>query len=314
MSEKNTKHKLLFSERVKQSYNRGDISVWLMMFPAILMLVVVSVYPFIWIFKYVAYDYNGFVAYFVGFDNFKRVLTDTQFWGSVVHTFEYAILKLVFILPLALAAAVLLSQKLRGSSLFRGIFFLPTVISAAIYSMIFYFIFASYNGVLNGMLNAIGLIDSPIDWLGNPKIAMISVVIVAIWGGYGNYMILFISGLAGIPEDIYESSKIDGANAIQTFFKITLPMLGPMLKIILMLAITTSLKDYESILVMTGGGPNDRTQVMFSYIYQLTFGSDVNSSSVQIGYGAVLSIVAAIIIAIITVIYLKISKKLDDVY
>ena len=87
-----------------------------------------------------------------------------------------------------------------------------------------------------------------------------------------------------------------------------------MLKIILMLAITTSLKDYESILVMTGGGPNDRTQVMFSYIYQLTFGSDVNSSSVQIGYGAVLSIVAAIIIAIITVIYLKISKKLDDVY
>ena len=124
MSEKNIKHKLLFSERVKQSYNRGDISVWLMMFPAILMLVVVSVYPFIWIFKYVAYDYNGFVAYFVGFDNFKRVLTDTQFWGSVVHTFEYAILKLVFILPLALASSGIVESEIKGKQLFSRDFFL----------------------------------------------------------------------------------------------------------------------------------------------------------------------------------------------
>ena len=164
------------------------------------------------------------------------------------------------------------------------------------------------------MLKAIGLIHSPIDWLGNPKVAMMSVIIVAVWGGYGNYMILFLSGLAGIPEDVYESSKIDGANEIQTFFKITLPMLGPMLKVILMLAITTALKDYEAILVMTGGGPNGRTEVMFSYIYQLTFGSDSNGGNVQIGYSAMLSIVAAIIIGIVTVIYLRISKKLDDVY
>lgn len=314
MSEKKIKPKLTFSEKMKRSYNNGDITVWFMMFPAILMLIVVSIYPFCWIFKYVAYDYNGFVAYFTGLDNFKRVLSDTQFWSSVVHTFEYAFLKLIFIIPIALIIAVLLSNKLRGSSVFRGIFFLPTVISAAIYSMIFYFIFAAYNGVLNGMLKAVGLISSPIDWLGNPKIAMFSVVIVAIWGGYGNYMILFLSGLAGIPEDVYESSKIDGANEIQTFFQITLPMLGPMLKVILMLAITTALKDYEAILVMTGGGPNGRTEVMFSYIYQLTFGSDVNASGIQIGYGAVLSIVAAIIVGVITVIYLTVSKKLDDIY
>lgn len=314
MSEIKLKPKLTFFERLKKINDHGDISVWLMMFPAILMLVVVSIYPFCWIFKYVAYEYDGFVAYYTGLDNFKRVFTDTLFWGSVMHTFEYAILKLIFIIPLALVVAVLLNQKLRGRSLFRGIFFLPTVISAAVYSLIFYFIFASYNGVLNGMLKALGLINSPIDWLGNSKIAMISVVIVAIWGGYGNYMILFLSGLSSISEEVYESSKIDGANEIQTFFRITLPMLGPMLKVILMLAITTALKDYEAIMVLTGGGPNNRTQVMFSYIFQLTFGSDSNATAVQIGYGAVLSIVAAIIIGIITVIYLSISKKLDDIY
>jgi ABC-type sugar transport systems, permease components len=303
-----------FMQKIKEKMGNGDISVWFMMLPSILMLIIVSIYPFVWIFRYVAYEYDGFVAYYTGLDNIKRAFSDTLFWNSVVHTFEYALLKLAFTLPLALIAAVVLNQKLRGSNLFRGIFFLPTVISAAVYSLIFYFIFASYNGVLNGMLKAIGLIKAPVDWLGNPAIAMFAVVIVAIWGGYGNYMILFISGLASIPDDVYESSKIDGANAIQTFFKITLPMLGPMLKVILMLAITTALKDYESILVLTGGGPNNRTSVMFSYIYQLSFGSDSNSTAVQIGYGAVLSIIAAIIIGIVTVIYLRASKKLDDVY
>lgn len=314
MSENKVRAKLTFSENMKQHHDNGDFSVWIMMFPAILMLIVVSIYPFCWIFRYVAYDYNGFVAYYTGLDNFKRVFTDNQFWTSVVHTFEYAGLKLIFTVPLSLIVAVLLNQKLRGSSFFRGVFFLPTVISSAIYGLIFYFIYASYNGVLNGMLKVVGLIKSPIDWLGNPKIAMLSIVIVAIWGGFGNYMILFIAGLTSIPDDVYESSKIDGANGIQTFFRITLPMLGPMLKVILMLAITTALKDYEVILVMTGGGPNGRTNVMFLYIYQLIFGTDINNSSIQIGYGAVLSIVASIIIGIVTGAYLAVSKKLDDVY
>lgn len=314
MSEIKLRPKMSFAERMKRRYKDGDISVWFMMFPAILMLVVVSIYPFIWIFKYVFYDYNGFVAYFIGLDNFKRAFRDTLFWDSVIHTFEYATLKLIFTIPLALGIAVMLTKKLRGRSLFRGIFFLPTVISSAVYSLIFYFIYAAYNGVLNGILRAIGLIKMPIDWLGDPKIAMISVVIVAIWGGYGNYMVLFLSGLSSISEDVYESAKIDGANEIQTFFRITLPMLGPMLKVILMLAITTALKDYESIIVMTGGGPNNRTQVMFSYIFQMSFGSANVDSQIQIGYGAVLSIIAALIIGVITVIYLRVSKKMDDVY
>lgn len=292
----------------------GDIAVWVMLFPAILMLIVVSIYPFAWILKYVFYDYNGFVAYYSGLDNFKHMFRDTIFWESVKHTFEYAILKLVFTIPLSLIVAVILIRQIRGSSLFRGIFFMPTIISSAVYSLIFYFIFASYNGVLNGFLKAIGIINQPVNWLGNSKIAMYSVVIVAIWGGFGNYMILFLSGLSSISEDVYESCKIDGANAIQTFWYITIPMLGPMMKVILMLAITNALKDYQSILVLTGGGPNNRTHVMFSYIFQITFGGDASGSNLQIGYGAVLSIMAAIIVGVITAIYLKASKKMDDVY
>lgn len=287
--------------------------MWLMLTPTIFFILVVSVYPFTWLIRYVFYDYNGFKAYYVGLDNFKRVFTDTIYWNSVLHTFEYAGLKLLFVLPLSLVTAVLLQRKRFGSGLFQGIYFLPTVISSAVYSLIWYFIFATYNGVLNGYLQAANIIGAPIDWLGSKKTAMIAVVIVAVWGAFGNYMILLISGLTGISSDVYESAQIDGANGIQTFFRITLPMLGPVLKVVIMLAVTTAFKDYQSILVLTGGGPNNRTHVMFSYIFQMVFGSSSATGQLQIGYGSVLSIISALIVGMVTIIYLQFSKKMDEI-
>lgn len=307
------KTKKTFRQQLKKSWDNGDIPMWLMLFPTIFFILVMSVYPFAWLIRYVFYDYNGFKSYFVGLANFQRLTTDTIYWSSVLHTFEYAILKLLFVLPLSLITAVLLQRKRFGSGLIQGIYFLPTVISSAVYSLIWYFIFATYNGVLNAFLQTLGIINAPIDWLGSSKTAMIAVVIVAVWGAFGNYMILLISGLTGIPSDVYESAQIDGANGVQTFFKITLPMLGPVLKVVIMLAITTAFKDYQSILVLTGGGPNNRTHVMFSYIFQMVFGTSNSSSSLQIGYGSVLSIVSAFIVGLVTIIYLRFSRKMDEI-
>lgn len=298
---------------INRKRKKGDIVMWLMLAPTIFFVLVMSVYPFLWLIRYVFYDYNGFKAYYVGLDNFKRVFRDGIYWNSVIHTFEYAALKLLFVLPLSMITAVLLQRKRFGSSLFQGIYFLPTVISSAVYSLIWYFIFATYNGVLNGYLEWAGVISKPVDWLGDEKTAMIAVVIVAVWGAFGNYMILLISGLTGISTDVYESAQIDGANGVQTFFKITLPMLGPVLKVVVMLAITTAFKDYQSILVLTGGGPNNRTHVMFSYIFQMVFGTANSASQLQIGYGSVLSIVSALIVGGVTVIYLHFSKKMDEI-
>ena len=303
-------NKLSFRDRIARANSRGDFAAVFMMLPAVILLVVMSIYPFFWLFRYICYDYNGFNAYFTGARNFMRMLEDETFWRSVLHTFEYAGLKLLFVIPLSLLLAVLLNQKLTGSSIYRGIYFMPTVISSAIYSLIFGFIFAVYNGVLNASLQKMGLIQAPIDWLGDPSIVMLSIVIVAVWGGFGNYMIYFISGMSSIPEEIYESSRIDGANGVQTFFHITLPMLSPVLKVILMLAITTAFKDCQSILVLTDGGPNNRSHVMFSYIYKLIFSS---STTPQIGCATMLSVVAALIIGIVTAIYMFVARKLDDV-
>lgn len=299
---------------LRKKWNNGDIVKWLMLSPALFFLFVCSVYPFLWVIKYVFYDYNGFKAYYIGFRNFTRAFQDKIFWNSVLHTFEYAALKLLFVLPLSLITAVLLQKRRFGSSFFQTIFFLPTVISSAVYSLIWYFIFAAYNGILNGYLQMSHITRTPIDWLGSSKTAMFAVVIVAVWGAFGNYMILLISGLAGISADIYESAQIDGAGGMQMFFRITLPMLGPVLKVVVLLAITTAFKDYQSILVLTAGGPNNRTHVMFSYIFQMVFGTANSTGQLQIGYGAVLSVISAVIVGAITLIYLKFSKKMDEIY
>jgi raffinose/stachyose/melibiose transport system permease protein len=190
---------------------------------------------------------------------------------------------------------------------------MPTIVSSSISGMIFAFIFATKNGIVNEVLLNLHLISSPIKWLTGQNWVMVAVTILAIWGGLGNYMLYFTTGMNSISEDVYESAKIDGANAVQTFFKITLPMLSPVLKVVLMLAITGAFKDYEAIMVLSKGGPGNRSMVMFLYIYNLIFGTANSTTQAQIGYGALLSVVAAVIVGFVTAIYLFVSRKLDEV-
>lgn len=290
----------------------GGLASVLMLAPSVIFLAVCSFYPFMWIFRYICYNYNGFKATYTGARNFTRMLSDATFWNSVGVTFEYAFYKLIFIIPIALLMAVLLNQKLRGSAFFRGVYFMPTVIATSISGMIFTFIFATGNGILNAVLQNLGLIGMPVGWLTNQHVVMAAVTILSVWAGFGNYMLYFVTGMTSIPEDVYESAKIDGANGVQTFFKITLPMLAPVLKVVLMLAITGAFKDYEAIMVLTNGGPGNRTMVMFLYIYRMIFATS-NGAQAQIGYGALLSLVAAVIVGAVTIIYQTAAKKLDDV-
>ena len=290
----------------------GGLAATLMLAPSVVFLAVCSFYPFMWIFRYVCYNYNGFKATYTGARNFTRMLNDAAFWNTIGNTFEYAALKLVFISPIALLMAVLLNQKLRGSSFFRGVYFMPTVIATSISGMIFTFIFATGNGILNGLLQNLGVITKPIGWLTDQSVVMLAITILSVWAGFGNYMLYFVTGMTGISEDVYESAKIDGANGVQTFFKITLPMLSPVLKVVLMLAITGAFKDYEAIMVLTNGGPGNRSMVMFLYIYKLIFATQAGTQA-QIGYGALLSLAAAVIVGAVTIIYQIAAKKLDDV-
>ncbi|WP_152404213.1 carbohydrate ABC transporter permease [Paenibacillus cellulositrophicus] len=291
----------------------GENSLFL--FPSIILTAVLGIYPLFWMLRYMFYDYAGYgEALFVGLDNFRRLMRDGLFWESVGNTFMFAGGKLLLTLPLSLLLAVILNGKLRGGSLLRGIYFMPTVISTAVISVVFYTIFNSYNGMVNTLLVKLHLISQPVDWLG-PKHAMLTVILVAVWGAVGNYMLLFLAGLQSIPQDLYESASIDGANAGRRFLHITLPMLAPVAQMVMMLAIIASLKGYESIMVITEGGPIGKTEVMYLYLYKLLFPVSTGSPvAQQLGYGSAVGFASAAIVGAITGLYFFLSRKMNKVY
>ena len=288
---------------------------YLMLLPNVIMFLIFTVYPILWAMRYMFYDYKGYgEARFVGLENFERVLTrDTVFWNSVVNTFVYVGGKLIITLPIAFLIAVLVHKSSRKNAVVQSVIFTPTIMSSAVMALIFYLIFNTYNGSVNKILMSAGLIKQNINWLG-VNYAMLTVIIIAVWGAIGNYMVYFIAGLTGISDDIYESAKIDGANETQSLFYITIPMLAPIIKMILMLALVVSFLDMQSILVLTEGGPMNATNVMFLYIYQLFFPVTSGSTVPQeFGYGAAVSVVAALIVGAVTLFYLFLARKLDKV-
>lgn len=286
---------------------------YVFIFPSLFLTLALGIYPLVWAFRYMFYDYQGYgEEKFIGIDNFTRLLRDTEYWHSVYNTLIYAGGKLIIVLPLSLILAVILNRGIRGKVFLRAVYFMPTIISTSVMAIVFFTIFNSYNGLLNQFLLKYGLISKSIDWLG-PDYAMLTVIIMAIWGAIGNYMLLFIAGLQGIPDDLYESASIDGANVVQKFWYITIPMLGPVLQMIVMLAIINSLKGYESIMVMTEGGPFGKTDVMYLYVYKLFFPVSATSPTVQqIGYGSAAGFVTALIVGLITIVYFAMSKRLNQ--
>ncbi|WP_340019890.1 sugar ABC transporter permease [Paenibacillus sp. FSL H3-0457] len=293
----------------------SKIHAYIFIFPSLFLTVVFGIYPLLWALRYMFYDYQGIGSpVFIGLDNFGRILRDGQFWDSVGNTGVYALGKLVVTIPLSLTLAIILNRKWRGRSLFRAIYYLPTIFSASVMAIVFFIIFNSYNGILNQLLLKYHVISESISWLGAEH-AMLTTIIIAIWGAVGNYMLLFIAGLQSIPEELYEAASLDGASEFQKLRNVTIPLLGPVLQMIIMLAITTALKGYESIMVLTEGGPYGKTEVMYLYLFKLLFPVSADTQSLQqLGYGSAVGFTTALIVGAVTLIYFRISKKLNDVY
>lgn len=303
----------------KRRIRRGGISsrtdkiqIGAMMFPSLLFLAVFSIYPILWVLRYMFFDYNGIqVGDFVGLKNFIRVFHDGVYWRSVLNTLVYASGKILLTLPIAFILALILNEGIkRGKGVVRALIFMPTIISTAVVSMMFYYILNEYNGSLNDILMSLHLVKEPVKWLSDH--AMLSAILVAAWGALGNYMIYFLAGLQSIPKEVYESAAVDGANKIQTIIHITIPMLAPVMQMIIMLFITVSFKGYESIMVLTGGGPANATNVMFLHVYRVFF-PDGGADVIQYGYGSAVAFVSAVIVGIITVVYVKWSNKAAEI-
>lgn len=313
----NTNRNTKMTQIKRKRFITENLRSYSLLLPNLILFITFSIYPVCWTLKYVFYRYSGYgssVAKFIGLDNIIRVFQDEVYWKAVINTFKYGGAKILFTIPLAFFLALALSKKRKENSIFQSIIFIPTIMSSAVMGLVFYLLFNVYSGQINQYLLEWNIISQPINWLGKEH-AMTTLVITAVWGGLGNYMVYFIAGLQQISEDALESARIDGANRGQTIWYIILPMLGPILKIILMLAITSAFSDMSNVMVLTEGGPTNATMVMALYGYQFFFPiSAVASVTPQYGYGAAVSFISAIIAGIVTLGYLFISKKLDDVY
>lgn len=278
-----------------------------MLLPNIILFLAFVVYPIIWTMRFMLYDYNGITAAkFTGMVNFIRAFKDTQWWNAVLNTLKIAGIKLLIEMPLAMILAVFLNNsRIKGKTFFRGAYFLPTVTSMATMSLAFTFMFSPYNGIINMILKNWGVIQNNISFLEKPTSALVTVTLISVWQAFGQNVLLILSGLQNVPQEVYESARVDGANSFEIFFKITIPLIMPMFKIILMLAIIGSLGVFDSIFLITNGGPNGATEVMGTYIYKFYFTS---GSVPEYGYGAALGFISSVIIGIVTLVYLKMSK------
>src|SRR3984893_11934617 len=208
---------------------------------------------------------------FIGLNNYLEVLSNQDFWEAIVHNIIYAATTVAGKIALSLFLAVLLNQNLFGRSTFRTILFLPVVLSFVAIGVIWTLFFNFDYGVLNGILNALGLRAVRQDWLGSADTALGAVIFVDIWKWTGFHLVIYLAGLQSIPKDLYEAALLDGASAFQRFWRITVPLLQPFTAINVLLASLGAFSVFDLIYVMTQGGPFKATNVAMVDVYLQDF-------------------------------------------
>ncbi len=288
---------------------------FLMLLPMSVGFLLFVLYPIFWVIRWAWFSYDGYtLPSFIGLDNFTRAFTrDPAFWASLGNTLVIAGVKLVIEIPLALFMAVLLTGQRKGKVFFRVSYFLPSVLSVAVVGLIFSIMFSSYNGIINALLRYLGLISRNINFLGRTNNAFFVIILVSLWTSFGLNMIYFIMGLQSIPKELYECAAIDGANAAHKFFHITVPMVAPVLQLVVMLSFLGTLRMTDLILVLTNGAPGGTTEVVMTYIFKFFFQYGESQTRAQFGYASSLAVITAVILAFVTLIYLRMSRKMKDI-
>jgi multiple sugar transport system permease protein len=247
---------------------------------------------------------TGGAIEFIGWANYAELFTDQAVWASLWNTAKFTLWSTPPLVVLALVMALLTNRKMPARWLFRLAYFMPVLIPVTVVTTVWSWMFRTESGFLNGMLEGIGL--EPVDWLGEPRTAMMAVIILTTWWTVGFNYLLYLAALQGIPPELYEASAIDGANAWQQFTRITLPLLGRTTSLILVLQLIASLKVFDQIYLLTGGGPNFSTRPVLEYVY------DVGFTNFRLGYSSAISYVFFLLILVFAIIQVRLFSKKDD--
>jgi multiple sugar transport system permease protein len=238
---------------------------------------------------------------FIGFQNYSQLLHDSSFLKSIGVTLVYTIGSSIVGLCAAILLAVLLNQRLKGSKLFRILFFIPSVTSEVVTAMMFLWLLDYNFGLFNYITDSIGL--GKIQWLLNGKLAMLSIILVGAWRGASYNTPLFLSAIENISRDLYEAASLDGAKPYQQFLKITLPMIRPILSYTMVMAFIGSFQMIALVDILTNGGPGDSTAVTLKYIWEQAFKFN------NLGYASTISLALLPILFVVTWLQMRISDK-----
>lgn len=237
----------------------------------------------------------------VGFQNYVELITggNSILPKALRNTLIFTVASIFFQFFIGFGLALLFQKKFPGSSFFRGVTMISWLLPVTVAGLLFKFMFASSGGIINQFLMGIGLIDAPLNWLLQPDLAMVATVVANIWIGIPFNMMLLITGLTTMPQEIYESASLDGANKFQTLFKITIPMIKPAIMSVLTLGFVYTFKVFDLIWVMTKGGPINSTELVSTYAYRLSF------EEFQFSKGAAAANVLFLILLVVGFFYIK---------
>jgi multiple sugar transport system permease protein len=256
----------------------NDRWIYLFLAPTALLFTLFTIWPILASYWYSLLDWNGFEreGAFVGLANYAEVVQDEWFWNSFKNTFLFMFITLPIRVGLAFVAAVVLNnRRLPFARLFRTLLFLPVVTTMAIIGVVMVFVFDPASGPVNLFLLRFDLVDRPIDFLGRGNTALSTAMGVHVWKWFGITLIYWLASLQTVPDELYEAAQVDGANARQMFQHITVPMLVPFAIIIVLITALDTLRVFDLILTLTGGGPAFRTEVVEVYIYRWAFAATI---------------------------------------
>ncbi|KRE72892.1 ABC transporter permease [Paenibacillus sp. Soil750] len=298
------------SSRIMKTKWRIELWCWLFLLPTVALFVLFQGWPIAASFYYAMLDWSGLTSdsTFIGLRNFVDVAKDPYFWNAYKNSFKFmlGVVPLNLLVPLVLAV-VLNRPRLKGASIYRTLIFLPVVTTTSIVGIIMVFIWGS-DGAVNDALMKIGWLDTPINWLGDAKWSMFTVILISVWKNLGINMIYWLAGLQSIPKDLYEAAEVDGARGTKLFVYITIPLLLPIGAVILLLNVVNSLKVFDLIKTMTNGGPFFATDVVSTYIYRYAFSSEMGLP--QLGYASAAGLFFAVTISILAIIQSVLNKRM----
>ena len=275
----------------------------LFVLPLVTIFSIIVIIPFIIGIVYSFFKWDGLPMnpkIFVAFDNYIRLFSDERFMTSALHTIIFTVVAVLLINILGLAFALIVTTKLKTRNVARTMLFMPYLIGGLLLGYIWKFIFGEGFNIIGEMLGAENVF---FNWLTDPKLALVALIIVATWQMAGYIMIIYITGIQGIPDDVIEAAAVDGAGFWQTLFKIKFPLIMPSFTICLFMSLSNCFKIFDTNLSLTGGGPNNATEMFAMNIYNEIFKLN------NYGYGQAKAILFFLVVAAITLVQVSITKK-----